>query len=86
VPARTMPKRRPDHQPQRTCAVCRTVRTKREMQRIVRSADGDAVVDPSGRMPGRGTYVCADPACQANPSRERAIARALGIEVTHATA
>ena len=81
-----MPKRRPDHQPQRTCAVCRTVRTKREMQRVVRSADGRAVMDPSGRLPGRGTYVCADPTCQANPAREKAIARALGIEVTHATA
>ena len=81
-----MPKRRPDHQPQRTCAVCRTVRTKREMQRVVRSTDGLAVMDPSGRMPGRGTYVCADPTCQANPAREKAIARALGIEVTRATA
>lgn len=81
-----MPKRRPDHQPQRTCAVCRTVRTKREMQRIVRSADGLAVMDPSGRLPGRGTYVCTDQTCQTNPGREKAIARALGIEVIHATA
>jgi uncharacterized protein len=85
-----MPKRRPDHQPQRTCAVCRTVRTKREMQRFVRTADGEAVLDPSGRLPGRGTYVCDDPACQANPDRPRAIARVLGIPLgvggTNATA
>jgi hypothetical protein len=82
-----MPKRRPDHQPQRTCAVCRTVRSKREMQRIVRTGNGEAVLDASGRMPGRGTYVCADPACQSNPGRETAIARALGIMgVANATA
>ena len=56
------------------------------MQRIVRTADGEAVMDASGRLPGRGTYVCSDPACQANPSRDKAIARALGIGVTHATA
>ena len=74
-----MPKRRPDRQPQRTCAVCRQVRTKREMQRVVRTADGRAVTDPSGRMPGRGTYVCADPACQASAGRDQAIARALGL-------
>ena len=35
-----MPKRRPDHVPTRTCAVCRTSRPKREMTRIVRAADG----------------------------------------------
>ena len=81
-----MPKRRPDHQPQRTCAVCRTVRTKREMERIVRTVDGLAVMDPSGRLPGRGTYVCTDPTCQTNPGREKAIARALGVEVTRAAA
>lgn len=74
-----MPKRRPDRQPQRTCAVCRQVRTKREMQRMVRTANGDAVLDPSGRMPGRGTYVCADPACQTSSRRDQAIARALGL-------
>ena len=80
-----MPKRRPDHQPQRTCAVCRTVRAKREMQRIVRLADGTTMTDASGRMPGRGTCLRRSN-CQANPNREKAIARALGIEVTRATA
>jgi predicted RNA-binding protein YlxR (DUF448 family) len=86
-----MPKRRPDHQPQRTCAVCRTVHPKREMQRVVRSADGELLMDASGRLPGRGTYVCADPACQSNPDREKAIHRALSMggkarETAHASA
>ncbi|MGH2489143.1 MAG: YlxR family protein [Candidatus Limnocylindria bacterium] len=74
-----MPKRRPDHQPLRTCAVCHQVRSKREMERVVRTADGRAVADPSGRLPGRGTYVCTDSACQASSERNRAIARALGL-------
>jgi predicted RNA-binding protein YlxR (DUF448 family) len=86
-----MPKRRPDHQPQRTCAVCRTVHPKREMQRVIRTADGELVMDPSGRLPGRGTYVCAEPACQSNPNREQAIHRALSLggkarETAHASA
>ena len=33
-----MPKRRPDHVPTRTCAVCRTSHPKREMHRVVRGA------------------------------------------------
>jgi predicted RNA-binding protein YlxR (DUF448 family) len=62
------------------------------MQRILRAADGELVMDPSGRMPGRGAYVCADPACQADPDRERAIHRALSLgrgkarETAHASA
>ena len=74
-----MPKRRPDHRPQRTCAVCRTVHDKREMTRLVRTTDGRAVVDASGRRPGRGTYVCTDPTCRAAAGRAAAIARALAL-------
>jgi predicted RNA-binding protein YlxR (DUF448 family) len=43
-------------------------------------------------MAGRGTYVCADPACQSNPKREQAIHRALSLgggkarESAHASA
>jgi len=84
-----MPKRRPEYTPQRTCAVCRTVHPKREMARVVRTAEGTALIDPTGRLPGRGTYVCTDPACVASPGRDRAVARALGLSVgegTHATA
>jgi hypothetical protein len=86
-----MPKRRPDHQPQRTCAVCRTVHPKRDMERVIRNAAGELVVDASGRLPGRGTYVCADPACQSSPNREKAIHRALSLggtarETAHASA
>ena len=73
-----MPKRRPDHVPQRTCAVCGTVHPKRDMTRVVRGLDGSVSMDPTGRMPGRGTYVCADAACADPDRRARAIQRALG--------
>jgi predicted RNA-binding protein YlxR (DUF448 family) len=63
------------------------------MQRVIRTPEGELVMDPSGRLPGRGTYVCADAACQENPKREQAIHRALSLgrggakrEATHASA
>ena len=62
------------------------------MERVVRTAEGELVTDPTGRMPGRGTYVCSDPACQSNPKREQAIHRALSLgggtarETAHASA
>ena len=75
-----MPKRRPDHVPTRSCAVCRTSRGKREMIRLVRTADGTVVRDDTGRQPGRGTYICDDPACRDQATAAAAIKRALGAE------
>lgn len=90
-----MPKRRPDHQPLRTCAVCREVRPKRSMSRLVRRADGSIVLDPTGKAPGRGTYLCDQDSCREPRRLAEAVERALGgriepdailPEVEHATA
>jgi predicted RNA-binding protein YlxR (DUF448 family) len=76
-----MPKRRPDHVPMRTCAVCREVRPKRSLTRLVRSADGSVTVDPTGKAAGRGTYVCDDPACREPNRLAEGVRRALGTPV-----
>jgi predicted RNA-binding protein YlxR (DUF448 family) len=90
-----MPKRHPDHQPQRSCAVCREVHPKREMTRLVRRADGSVSVDVTGKAAGRGTYLCDDPACREPAKLADGVQRALGVavepallvsEVTHASA
>ncbi|MDX9990916.1 MAG: YlxR family protein [Anaerolineales bacterium] len=44
------------HIPQRTCVGCRTVLSKRELVRVVRTEDG-VRVDPSGKLSGRGAYL-----------------------------
>jgi predicted RNA-binding protein YlxR (DUF448 family) len=76
-----MPKRRPDHVPMRTCAVCRQVRPKRSMTRVVRGADGSVALDPSGKAAGRGTYICDDPACRDPQGLAAAVQHALGAPV-----
>lgn len=54
---------RPRHVPQRTCAACRQVRPKRELLRVVRTPTGHVELDPTGKKPGRGTYLCARASC-----------------------
>ena len=49
--------------PLRTCIACREMKPKGEMTRVVRNADGEIKLDPTGRAPGRGAYVCNNPAC-----------------------
>jgi len=53
-------KLKPRHVPMRTCAICREKQPKRNLLRIVRTPEGDVRLDPSGKMNGRGAYVCAD--------------------------
>jgi predicted RNA-binding protein YlxR (DUF448 family) len=45
--------------------------------RIVRRPDGVAVLDPSGRLSGRGAYLCADGACWSVALKKHSIERAL---------
>jgi uncharacterized protein len=80
-----MPKRRPDHIPTRTCAACRVSRPKRDMDRLVRTTDGSIQRDPSGRLPGRGTYICHEPACRDPQVAAAAVRRALGAELAPGT-
>jgi predicted RNA-binding protein YlxR (DUF448 family) len=44
------------HIPQRTCVGCRETLAKRSLIRLVRSGEG-VVIDPSGKLPGRGAYL-----------------------------
>jgi predicted RNA-binding protein YlxR (DUF448 family) len=76
-----MPKRHPDHVPMRTCAVCRQVRPKRSMTRVVRGADGTVALDATGKAAGRGTYICDDPACRDPQRLVAAVQHALGATV-----
>jgi uncharacterized protein len=58
---------------------CRTPRAKRELRRIVRTTAGDVVVDPTGRLAGRGAYVCPDTDCLTIAINKGALTRALDI-------
>ena len=54
--------RKVKHVPQRTCVGCRQVLSKRQLIRIVRSSEG-VVIDPSGKLPGRGAYLHDQKSC-----------------------
>lgn len=56
---------------------CRTARPKRELQRIVRTPDGSVVTDDTGRVAGRGAYVCRATDCLTIAIQKGALTRAL---------
>jgi len=51
------------HVPLRRCAACGTQRPKHELLRVVRLPDGSVSIDPKGKQPGRGAYVCKKAEC-----------------------
>jgi predicted RNA-binding protein YlxR (DUF448 family) len=58
---------------------CRTSRPKRDLQRIVRTPNGEVVLDPTGRLAGRGAYVCHGTDCLTLAIKKGALTRALEI-------
>lgn len=65
----------------RTCVGCREEAPKREMLRIARTSAGAVEIDPSGRLPGRGAYVCLNEECVLNAKKRDALSRALKAKV-----
>lgn len=49
--------------PQRTCIGCNTTKNKNELIRIVRTVDGEIIVDKTGKVNGRGAYICDNIEC-----------------------
>jgi hypothetical protein len=49
--------------------------------RVVRTPDARVVLDPTGRLAGRGAYLCRDASCFDTATRKRAIEHALGVPV-----
>jgi predicted RNA-binding protein YlxR (DUF448 family) len=60
---------------------CRTSRLKGDLLRVVRTPSGAVVADPSGRLNGRGAYVCRDLECITNAINRGTLSRALETPV-----
>ena len=62
--------------PMRQCVGCREMKPKKELIRVVRSPEGPVSLDFRGKLPGRGAYVCPNPACLAKTKKSKALERA----------
>ena len=76
---------RAKHVPVRTCVSCRESDAKRGLTRIVRSPEGTVQIDPTGRMNGRGAYLCEKPECWERATTTPILNRALNTQLTPET-
>lgn len=67
--------------PQRRCMGCRERKAKKELIRVVRTPEGGVQVDFSGKVNGRGAYLCPNPECLRKAQRIKSLERSLEIAI-----
>lgn len=67
--------------PVRTCIGCRTKREATSLLRLVRSPDGELLVDHPPRLGGRGAWVCPRPRCVRKALKGRSLSRTFGSQI-----
>ena len=67
--------------PLRMCVACRGEKPKREMLRIVKNAEGVIRLDFSGKLPGRGAYICNSEACVKRLKKYKLLNKAFSADV-----
>jgi predicted RNA-binding protein YlxR (DUF448 family) len=69
------------HVPMRTCVVCRDKTNKRTLVRLVRTESG-VQIDPSGKLNGRGAYLCDRASCWERAVNSDILSKALRTSLT----
>ncbi len=70
----------------RMCLGCREMKPKPELIRVVRAPDGAVSLDPVGKKPGRGAYVCRNAQCLTRAIRQKQLERQLEAPLGEETA
>ena len=77
---------KPKKVPMRMCVGCREMKEKRELIRIVRTPEGETLMDPTGKKSGRGAYLCRKAECLKKAIRQHQLERQLEVSLSEETA
>ena len=67
--------------PIRKCTGCNEHFPKNELVRILRTPEGNIVVDAGAKMSGRGAYLCKNAACLKKARQKKRLESALEIDI-----
>lgn len=65
----------------RQCIGCQEMKNKKEMIRILKTTEGDVVLDATGKKNGRGAYICPSKECFRKAVKSRGIERSLKMAI-----
>ena len=67
--------------PQRQCMGCRERLDKRLLIRVVRTPEGNVQLDFSGKLSGRGAYICPKADCLKKAQKAKSLERSLEVPI-----
>ena len=67
--------------PLRQCTGCREMKEKKQLIRVIRTPEGEILLDATGRKNGRGAYLCPDVECLRKARRSKGLERTLKCPV-----
>ena len=67
--------------PERRCTGCGERFPKPQLTRVVRSPEGEISLDATGKKPGRGAYLCKNPACLKKARKSRRLEQNLAVQI-----
>ncbi|MCC8029914.1 MAG: YlxR family protein [Lachnospiraceae bacterium] len=71
--------------PMRMCVGCREMKEKRDMIRVVRLQNDSFCVDETGKLNGRGAYLCKNSECLEKAVRNHGMERSFKMSIPKET-
>lgn len=68
--------------PQRMCVGCQEMKNKKQLIRVVRTPDEKIEIDPTGKLSGRGAYICPELECLTKALKGKRLDKALQRSIT----
>ncbi len=68
--------------PERNCVGCGNQFPKNELIRVVKTQGGDVFIDSTGKMSGRGAYICRSTECFKKARKAKRLERSLSVEIS----
>lgn len=68
--------------PMRQCVGCREMKDKRSLIRVVKTPDDEIKIDGTGKMSGRGAYVCRDEECLQRAVKSKGLEKSLKVAIS----
>lgn len=67
--------------PMRMCLGCNEMKPKKEMIRVVKSAQGEISLDFTGKKSGRGAYICKNTECFLSAKKARRFEKSFSCKI-----
>lgn len=68
--------------PMRTCCGCNEMKPKKELVRVVKTPEGEILLDFTGKKSGRGAYICRNIQCLEAAKKARKFERSFSCAVS----